>query len=274
LRWILEKLPVGVWVAKVPSGEVAYANPEFKRIMGMDAVATSRITDAPATYGIIDSAGHPYPVERLPFSRVVTTGAPATVDDLVIHRPDGRKISVRAFAYPVHDAAGTLTHVIIAFIDITKELMAIADREQTESRLAFTINHAPIALWTADAKGTVLLSEGAGLASMGVRSGELVGKNLFDLYRDHPSIAGYLRRGLAGESFSYPVQVGDASYDSWIAPLRDAAGAVTGVIGLSRDVTEIRKLQTNAIQNDRVIALGTLAASLAHEINNPLTYML
>jgi nitrogen-specific signal transduction histidine kinase len=33
-------------------------------------------------------------------------------------------------------------------------------------------------------------------------------------------------------------------------------------------------LQSNSIQNDRVIALGTLAASVAHEINNPLTYML
>ena len=36
----------------------------------------------------------------------------------------------------------------------------------------------------------------------------------------------------------------------------------------------MRKLQNQAIQNDRVIALGTLAASVAHEINNPLTYVL
>jgi len=274
LRWILEQLPVGVWAAKVPGGEVTYANPEFERILGKVAAPASGISDAPATYGICDLAGRPYTVDRLPFSRVVASGAPATVDDLVIHRSDGRKINVRAFAYPVRDAEGVLTHVIIAFLDISKELAAIAGREQLESRLAFAINHAPIALWAAEANGTVTLSEGAGLASMGVRSGELVGKNLFDLYRDHPSIAGYLRRGLAGESFSYTVQVGDATYDSWLTPVRDAAGRVTGVTGLSRDVTEIRRLQTNVIQNDRAIALGTLAASVAHEINNPLTYML
>lgn len=35
-----------------------------------------------------------------------------------------------------------------------------------------------------------------------------------------------------------------------------------------------RRLQTLSIQNDRVMALGTLAASVAHEINNPLSYIL
>jgi len=55
--------------------------------------------------------------------------------------------------------------------------------------------------------------------------------------------------------------------------MRNAFGTVIGVIGLSHDVSEIRRLQATAIQNDRVIAMGTLAASVAHEINNPLTYM-
>ena len=39
-------------------------------------------------------------------------------------------------------------------------------------------------------------------------------------------------------------------------------------------MSELRRLQAAAIQNDRVMAMGTLAASVAHEINNPLTYVL
>jgi len=273
-RWILEALPVGVWVAQVPNGQVVYANPEFRNILGMDAVEESRIQDAPATYGIFDLERRPYPVDRLPFSRVVMTGRAVTVDDLVIHRADGRKVNVRAFAYPLLANGGDLTHVLIAFIDITAEMTAEAERRQTESRLAFAVNHAPIAIWAADAMGVVTLSEGAGLASLGLKSGELVGQNLFDLYKDHPSIPGFLRRALAGESFWYTVQVGEAVYETWVNPLADVAGQVTGIAGLSNDVTALRKFQTNAIQSDRVIALGTLAASVAHEINNPLTYIL
>src|SRR5262245_22744077 len=110
LRWILERLPVGVWVAQVPNGEVIYANPEFRTILGMEPVPGVSIREAPGTYGIFDRTGSPYPVDQLPFSRVVSTGHAAVVDDLVIHRADGRKINVRAFAYPTFDERGSLSH--------------------------------------------------------------------------------------------------------------------------------------------------------------------
>jgi len=274
LRWILEALPVGVWVGKVPDGQVAYANPEFRRISGMDAVAESTMGDASTTYGVFDRQGRPYPVERLPFSRVVAHGDATMVDDMVIHRPDGRKVNLRSFGYPVFDAERKLTHVVVAVIDITKEVKAEVEREATEARLSFAVNHAPIAIWSADRDGVIKVSEGAGLAALGVRSGDLVGMSIFDLYKDHPIIPGYVRRGLRGESFWSTVQIGEAVYETWLTPVRDAAGVITGVAGLSNDVSEIRKLQAKVIQNDRVIALGTLAASVAHEINNPLTYML
>ncbi len=41
-----------------------------------------------------------------------------------------------------------------------------------------------------------------------------------------------------------------------------------------RDVTERRELQANIYQSDRMASLGLLAAGVAHEINNPLTYVL
>jgi PAS domain S-box-containing protein len=274
LRWILEDLPVGVWVRDLPNGRLVYANRELRRIMGIDTVAESTIDDAATTYRIFDRAGNRYPVERLPFSLVGARQKPVLVDDMVIHRPDQQKVNVRCVGYPAFDSEKNLTHVVVAFLDITKEVKAEAEREQTEARLALAVNHAPIVVWAADRDGVVTVSEGAGLASLGVKSGELVGKNIFELYKDHPTISGHLRRGLGGESFWYTVQVGEAVYDTWLAPIRNANGEVAGVVALSNDVSEVRRLQANAIQNDRVIALGTLAASVAHEINNPLTYIL
>lgn len=276
LPWILDKLPMGVWVARAPGGEVDYANEAFQEILGVPAVAESPIRDAPATYGIFDRTGKSYPVDKLPFSRAFAARAAVTVDDIVIHRPDGRRVNVRALGMPIFGGDGQrdITHVIVAFYDITREVQAELSRDSMEARLALAVNHAPIVIWTADKEGVVTLSEGAGLASMGVESGQLVGQNLFDLYRDHQTIPGYIRRGLSGEAFWYTVEVPGAIYDTYLVPLRDAVGEIIGVAAVSNDVTELRRLQASAIQNDRVIAVGTLAASVAHEINNPLTYLL
>ncbi|GEJ56143.1 ATP-binding response regulator [Anaeromyxobacter diazotrophicus] len=60
---------------------------------------------------------------------------------------------------------------------------------------------------------------------------------------------------------------------TWAA-LRDDAGAVVGYLAVSRDVTEQRRLQAQLVFADRLASIGTLAAGVAHEINNPLSYLL
>ena len=47
-----------------------------------------------------------------------------------------------------------------------------------------------------------------------------------------------------------------------------------GVVVVARDVTERWQEQVESQQTDRLAALGTLATSIAHQINNPLTYLL
>jgi PAS domain S-box-containing protein len=45
-------------------------------------------------------------------------------------------------------------------------------------------------------------------------------------------------------------------------------------LSVSRDVTERKELETRLVQADRLAALGTMAAGVAHEINNPLAYVM
>jgi signal transduction histidine kinase len=274
LTKLIGQLPIGVWVASVPEGTAVFTNPAFQAILGVGATEQSQIDDAPATYGIFDRQGNRYAVEDLPFSRVVRTGRAVVVDDLVIHRPDGARVNVRAFAHPLFTEAGELGHVSIVFIDITREVHAELERDQAAARVSFAVEHAPIVIWAADAAGLITLSHGAGLESLGVQSGDLVGKNVFELYGAHPSISGFIRRALAGESLQYIVELDNAAFDTWLTPIHDAGGRVVGVTGLSHDIRELRRLQAASIQTDRTAALGTLAASVAHEINNPLTYIL
>ena len=56
---------------------------------------------------------------------------------------------------------------------------------------------------------------------------------------------------------------------TWV-PLCDENGQQVGVQGHDRDITERKQAELELIRSERLAALGKLAASLAHEINNPL----
>ena len=59
-------------------------------------------------------------------------------------------------------------------------------------------------------------------------------------------------------------------WDVKITPARDPEGAAERLIAVGRDLTDLRMAQQAAIESERQAGAGRLAATIAHEINNPL----
>ena len=57
-------------------------------------------------------------------------------------------------------------------------------------------------------------------------------------------------------------------------PLKDASGQIHAVLCIARDVTESKHLERQLINAEKLASIGTLAAGIAHEINNPVGVIL
>jgi PAS domain S-box-containing protein len=62
----------------------------------------------------------------------------------------------------------------------------------------------------------------------------------------------------------------EIAIDDSAAPIRNAAGELTGVVLVFRDVTKQREIEAALQRADKLATAGRFAATIAHEINNPL----
>ncbi len=138
---------------------------------------------------------------------------------------------------------GGSTQLIVNARDVTERRRQERALRENKERLRTVIAGAPLVLFALDRHGVFTVVEGRGLDALGVRAGVLVGRSAFELYADLPQALADVRRALAGETFSSVVEVFGVVFESWYSPVRDAAGAVTGVIGVGTDITERRRAE-------------------------------
>jgi PAS domain S-box-containing protein len=164
--------------------------------------------------------------------------------------------------------------------EITERQFAESALQESETRLHTVVTKAPIILYATDSKGTLTLLEGNGLERLGHQPGEVVEHSDLDLYRHQLKILENLHAVLEGADKAWTVRVGDSVYQNRATPVRDKNDQVTGLIGVATDITELKQAlhqlkqaQTQLVQSEKMSSLGLMVAGIAHEINNPVSFV-
>ena len=124
--------------------------------------------------------------------------------------------------------------------DLDPEQMRRALQE-AEVRLRSVLSSASFVLWAVDLDGTITFSEGGGLAQLGLEAGEVVGRNIRELYGDIPEVMEDHRRAFGGEEVTVVREIAGIVFESRYSPMRTESGTITGVIGVGVDITARRR---------------------------------
>ncbi|KAA6456431.1 PAS domain S-box protein [Acidobacteria bacterium AB60] len=172
----------------------------------------------------------------------------------------------------------------LALAETNRELQLAAERVQlalaairdSEARHRLFVENAPASIAMFDREMRYIAVSRRWLADRRI-SGDILGRSHYDVFPDLPQHWREVhRRGLEGESLSTEREQmirgdGTTHWIKWeLHPWYEASGAIGGIMLATEDVTAAVLAEEALRKNEKLAVVGRLAATISHEINNPL----
>jgi PAS domain S-box-containing protein len=279
LRTVLDSLPVGMAVAQA-DGEVVLTNPALARILRHEELPTPDFA-AYSDWNSYHADGRKVLPEEYPLTRAIRTGKAVAGEDFLYRRGDGTNAWIRLSAAPILSSEGVVAGGVTAVIDVDSERQAAETLRRGEERFRLLIEKASVGIVIGDMSGGLAYMNPTLLRALGYTREEMdAGIIRWDELTppEYAHLDAQAIRELQTAGVAQPYQKVYVARDGHHIPLLVGAVRIPSQSAEGReeiavfltDLSSQKQAEAALIQSEKLAAVGRLAASISHEINNPL----
>jgi PAS domain S-box-containing protein len=271
---LFETLQEGIYVT-TPAGAILDVNPALVRMLGY--ASKEELLAREVSEVITDRA------ERKAIKNEIERDALLQPRELNLLRKDGSTLVCLNTATAVRNSAGEVLRYQGSLTDVTERRVMERRLHQQQEFARRLVDSFPDLILVANAAGEYTFVSPRVKEVLGYEQGEtqemILGGRTHS--EDRMALDSVFQEVLAGQRVfaSLEVRVRHKSGE-WrrlrchFSPLSDELGKIEGVVMSCRDVTELKRLEEQLIQAEKLAAMGQMLAGVAHELNNPLTAIL
>ncbi|HUZ96361.1 MAG TPA: PAS domain-containing protein [Edaphobacter sp.] len=275
-RVLTDLNPQAIWMGDA-AGKITYANQGFSDYLGF--------TTAELDHWI--TAFHPDDRDRVldTWADCVSTGAEYDIEARLIRAHDGLPRWWWIRAQPIRDPSGAILYWLGVAIDIDDRktfaetlLQKQVETERQRAELETIYDTAPVGLALFDpVEFRYLRVNDHQAAIIGLPKDRIIGRSILEIapIKDLKELFQQVAAGnpvrnhvLEGELPTRPGQHRFWSVN--YSPVYGAEGKIEAIAAVVVEITHQKKAENALIQSEKLAAVGRLASSISHEINNPL----
>jgi PAS domain S-box-containing protein len=271
---LFETLQEGIYIV-TPDDAILDANPALVRMLGYDS------KEDLLAHSLADIL--PDAAQRRLLRQEVDNQPNLQGREITLMRKDGNAIVCLNTAAVVRDTAGRVLRYHGALMDITERREMERRLYQQQEFARRLVDSFPDLILVLDAAGRYTFTSPRIKDILGYEPEEYGTQELAERTHpeDRPALQALFAEISGGQqSFaSLEIRVRH-KLGEWrrirchFSPLFNETGKADGVIISGRDVTDLKRLEEQLIQAEKLAAMGQMLAGVAHELNNPLTAIL
>ena len=217
---------------------------------------------------------------RQAMANTLQRGEPFRFEGL-INRPDGtlRRIEISGNLQPETDISrGRILGTARDITELRETEDELRENAKRLGELAAIVASSEDVIVSKDLNGIIMSWNDAATRVFGYAPEEMIGTSILKLIPEHlhsdeKKIIENVRAGRRVEHFETVRLTKDGrliEVSLTVSPIKDEEGRVIGASKILRDISSRRRIEQSLLQAEKIAATGRMAATIAHEINNPL----